>query len=115
MTDHQFFDYLCLINVKGVDMTEAEDKFRELDIRINLLMERCRKLNHDNKALSDKIEAQKEMISRQLLLIEKLEEHQIITETKKTFDNRSDETIKTKQIINEMMREIDQCLLLLEE
>ncbi len=46
---------------------------------------------------------------------EKETEESILTPNPKTFIQYDEDQIKTKQIINEMMREIDKCLLLLEK
>lgn len=96
-------------------MTFAEEKFRELDIRINLLIEKCKELSLVKESMMMEINILNAKIKDQQIIVEKFEEKKILTETENTFDNKSDEIIKTKQTINEMMREIDQCLLLLEE
>ncbi|HRZ42696.1 MAG TPA: hypothetical protein P5228_08335 [Bacteroidales bacterium] len=46
---------------------------------------------------------------------EKNTEDTILTYKPETFIQHKEEQIQTKQIINEMMREIDRCLLLLEK
>lgn len=80
-----------------VRLTEANRKLRK---QLEMMQEKC------GKHLSEEPDAERE---------ENNTEDSILTHKPETFIQYKEEQIQTKQIINEMMREIDRCLLLLEK
>lgn len=64
---------------------------------------------------ADEIAKLAETINNQKDRIQQLEKQLKITDNQNTLDTNKEDQIKTKQLINEMMREIDKCLLLLDK
>jgi regulator of replication initiation timing len=96
-------------------MSNLSEEIKALEKKLRILTERYQELKEDHRLM-------KEENKRLTLINHELKDHiQNIAERdktinlEKTFTKEQKETIKTKQIINEMMREIDQCLLLLDE
>jgi len=79
------------------------------------LMERYRRLQQDYLMLQREYPSMVETIGQQAKKITELENHYKTKKDNRTLYKRQADHSKTKQIINEMMREIDECLLLLEK
>ena len=81
---------------------------------VETIITRYKTLDKDHKQLKTEYFRIIETINEQKTLIEKLEANQKTKQIHQTLDYKREDNTKTKQIINEMMREIDHCLLLLD-
>lgn len=86
----------------------------ELEAGIVRLTEANRKLRNQLEVMHGKCEMH---LLQEPVAVgeEKNTEDSILTHKPETFIQYKEEQIQTKQLINEMMREIDRCLLLLEK
>ncbi|MFO7721982.1 MAG: hypothetical protein R6V49_02050 [Bacteroidales bacterium] len=108
--------YLCLIiTCETTGMSNLCDEIKELENKVGRLTECYLKLLSDHKVLTEENQRLTKIINQLNEQIQKFEHRDKTNHTEKTLTTDNRETIKTKQIIHEMMREIDQCLLLLEE
>ncbi len=95
-------------------MYHLSDRIRELEEMVETIVGRYKALEKDHKQLRTEYFRIIETINQQKTLIEKLESGKETKQEYQTLDKKREDHIKTKQIINEMMREIDHCLLLLD-
>lgn len=96
-------------------MHHLSSKIHELEVRTNSLMEQHKLLLSAYQRLKNAYNQRIETINQQKALIEKLESDHKTNHSVQTLEETNTDQIKTKQIINEMMREIDHCLLLLDK
>jgi len=108
--------YLCLIiTCETAGMSNLSDEIKELRNKVGKLTERYLKLLSDHQALMHENQRMTKIINQLNEHFQQFEDKDKTNHTNKTLTTEKTETIKTKQIIHEMMREIDKCLLLLEE
>ncbi len=96
-------------------MQSLTEKIRELETKANQLRDKYIHLIADHQNVIEENKNLIATINKQKELIQHLEETKKIIRTTKSFESNKEDQIKTKQIINEMMREIDKCLLLLDK
>jgi F420-0:gamma-glutamyl ligase-like protein len=96
-------------------MSSISEELDNLEIATGTLIERFRKLRREHIQLQETYLELVKTIEQQKLDIEQEETTNKTKESRKTLYDKQEDHINTKQIINEMMREIDHCLLLLDE
>jgi chromosome segregation ATPase len=108
--------YLCLIiTCDNASMLNLSDKIKELENKLGRLTEIYDKLLIDQQVVKADNQRLTKIIHQLNEQIQQFEDKDRTNNTEITLNTEVTETIKTKQIIHEMMREIDQCLLLLDE
>ncbi len=96
-------------------MESSIQKLDRLKEVTGALVERYRKLQREYEQLQQEYFELVETINKQKEQIEILESKNKTNHISQTLLNRQANQTKTKQIINEMMREVDECLLLLNQ
>lgn len=96
-------------------MRDLSIKIKELEEKAGRLVERYLNLRSEYQLIKEDNLNLKETINKQKLLIQQLDERDKTKHTLQTLEHHKEDPIITKQIINEMMREIDKCLLLLDK
>jgi archaellum component FlaC len=95
-----------------VSLTQQLEKLEETAAE---LMERYRRLQQEYLMLQREYPSMVDTIGKQAEKITELEHQYKTKKDNRTLYKREADHSKTKQVINEMMREIDECLLLLEK
>lgn len=96
-------------------MTDLSEKLKELEEKTNRIIAVCSDLKNKTRLLEEENQRLKQIINKQNRFSEQTDNRGKTKEAYKAFIDTNKEKIKTKQIINEMMREIDECLLLLDK
>lgn len=96
-------------------MQDLSEKLKELEEKTNRLIELYSDLRDKNHLLEEENQELKQSINNQNKFSGETEGRDKTKDTEEAFIDTNKEKIKTKQIINEMMREIDKCLLLLDK
>ncbi|MFC2111541.1 hypothetical protein ACFLQ5_03730 [Bacteroidota bacterium] len=93
-------------------MNNIDKLVEDLDYKANKLIESKRKTENENSKLLNDISELKKIINKQKLDINKLEENNKVLKIAKSIDTGG-ESVNAKQKINELVREVDKCIALL--
>ena len=93
-------------------MNNIDNFVEELEYKASKLVEAKRKTENENSKLLNELSELKKIINKQKLDINKLEENNKVLKIAKSIDTGG-EAIDAKQKINELVREVDKCIALL--
>ncbi len=87
----------------------------QLEVKLQSLLFKFNNLNEEKQVLLDKQHMLKETIEQQKRLIRELEEQNKLIKVAKTISVQHKDPEITRAMINELVREIDKCMALLNE
>ena len=93
-------------------MNESDKLIEDIEYKVNKLIELKLKSENENSKLLNDISELKKIINKQKLDINKLEENNKVLKIAKSIDTGG-ESVNAKQKINELVREVDKCIALL--
>ncbi len=93
-------------------MNNLDKLIEDLEYKANKLVESKRKSENENSKLLNDISELKKIINKQKLDINKLEENNKVLKIAKSIET-GEESVDAKQKINELVREVDKCIALL--
>ena len=93
-------------------MKELDDLVSGIDIKVRILVEKYQTLRHEKYALENEIQDLKNQLSEQKEKNHRLDEKNKILKLSKTLETKEG-NIEAKLKINELVREIDKCIGLL--
>lgn len=89
-------------------MMEPSEVIIRIEAKIRSIKEQLLALQTENKALADRVVSLTETLEAKEALIDKIQQDQYIKDR-----NKNNGSEKAKQIVEEMLREIDKCIVLL--
>ncbi|MCF8298964.1 MAG: hypothetical protein K9J13_15555 [Saprospiraceae bacterium] len=93
-------------------MNNLDKLIEDLEYKARKLVESKQKTENENSKLLNDISELKKIINKQKLDINKLEENNKVLKIAKSIDT-GEESVNAKQKINELVREVDKCIALL--
>jgi hypothetical protein len=94
-------------------MASAADQLTHILQRTHHLIDLCHALQEENQLLKKENQQQKNTIETALKAQAELDEKLRVLKLAKSIEGASEKTLDIKQKINEFVREIDKCVLLL--
>lgn len=93
-------------------MADVETLVSGIDVKVHKMIERLQSLQKENEQLRQEIHKQNQINQRQKQTIEELEQKINLVKTTRTLEIKEG-TVEAKVTINELLREIDKCIGLL--
>lgn len=94
-------------------MAEIASMIQNLNGKVDLLIKQCDRLKSENAALEEANHALHEEIEEQGKVISELEEKNEMIKVAGALQGSGEENSEARQKINELVREIDKCIALL--
>jgi predicted RNase H-like nuclease (RuvC/YqgF family) len=96
-------------------MSAIASQLENIVDKTSRLVEFCKVLQEENKLLQNENKALKTSLTKDQARVEELEEKLRVVKLARSLEGSNEKTLDIKQKINEFVREIDKCIVLLKK